>query len=132
MPSLINNNKEIDQEIVQAPNKEIAKESNQVVLAQSQLESKTDNEYETVQLYTISNHAKTKNSPLKKPLSSTGMTRSHDKKTFVIAKKLEGENTQIYNAKNFLKNNIFTTGNSKPTVNEEGYLMKRSIIGSVE
>lgn len=132
MPSLINNKQETKQEIIGEPKKEQKKGTNNLIIEQSQIESKAENEYETVRLFTISNHAKTKDSPLKKPLSSTGMTRSHDKKTFVIARKLEGESTQIYNPKNFLKNNIFTTGNSKPTLDEEGYLMKRSIIGSVE
>jgi hypothetical protein len=49
----------------------------------------------------------------------------------MVAKKLDGEST-IYNADNFLKNNIIMTSNSKPALNEEGYFMKRSIVGSIE
>ena len=32
----------------------------------------------------------------------------------------------------FLKSNIILSGNSRPTVNEEGYIEKRSIVGSIE
>jgi hypothetical protein len=38
----------------------------------------------------------------------------------------------LYNPDNFLKNNIFMTGNSRPTLNQDGYIMKRSIVGSIE
>ena len=59
--------------------------------------------------------------------------QSQDKKRFILAKKVvDSEATTIYNPSNFLKSNIVMSGNSRPTVNEDGYIEKRSIVGSIE
>lgn len=61
------------------------------------------------------------------------VAQSQDKKKFILAKKIvDSEASTIYNPSNFLKSNIIMSGNSRPTVNEGGYIEKRSIVGSIE
>lgn len=67
-----------------------------------------------------------------KTLTWANGTRLHDKKNFMLAKKMTANTDCIYGPNQFLKNNIMMTSNSKPTINEEGNIMKRSIVGSIE
>jgi len=50
-----------------------------------------------------------------------------------LAKRISGDTAYLYKSEDFFKNNIYTAGGSVgPAMNINGYIMKRSILGSIE